>query len=188
MSDDDNGIDLPTKGKGTIQFPTKKVEPTQTLNYTKWIAEGYLYVINKALKVVANDPNPEAGKYCMEIGFKTGFPGVIAPEWITKDQPMLKIILNHQFFDLVVEDTFFSVRLYFGGVETTLSIPFAAIVWFHDGDGFTLSFEYPINDSSPAESVNPEEPEETTEPEKTTAEIVSLDAFRSNNNDEKDID
>lgn len=179
--DDDNRIDLPTRGKGTIAFPTKKIEPNQTLNYAKWVADGYLYVINKALTVVANDPKPEAGKYCMEIGFKTGFPGVIAPEWIIKDKPMLKIILNNQFFDLIVEDTFFSVRLYFGGVETTLSIPYAAIVWFHDGNGFTLSFEYPTNDFS-AKAVNTEE---SKEPEKTTATVVSLDAFRGNNNDEE---
>lgn len=165
----------------TIKFPTKSTKSAPTLDYTKWVAEGYLYIINRALTVIANDPNPEDGKYCIEIGFKTGFPGVVAPDWVIKDQPNLKIILNNQFFNLVVKDASFSVTLFFGGKKVTLTIPFAAVVWFHDDNGFTLSFEYPIE----------KEPElviqtDTEKPEETTAVIVSLDAFRSKTDDEGD--
>lgn len=165
----------------TIQFPTKP-KSKETLDYAKWVAEGYIYVISKALSVVASDPNPEAGKYCIEIGFKTDFPGVVAPEWLIKNQPTLKIILNNQFFDLVVKDASFSVTLYFGGKETPLTIPLAAIVFFRDSNGFTLSYEYPTEKNSKlsVESVNTD----TEETKETTADIVSLDAFRSNNNDE----
>lgn len=174
----------------TIKFPTKKVTKKATLDYAKWVAEGYIYVISKALSVVANDPKPEAGKYCIEIGFKTDFPGVVAPEWLIKNQPTLKIILNNQFFNLVVKDGAFSVTLFFGGTETSLTIPLAAIVWFQDSAGFTLSYEYPTEKNSKlsVESVNTdtEETKETKETKETTADIVSLDAFRSNNNDEGD--
>ena len=164
----------------TIKFPTKPVEPEQTLDYARWVAEGYLYVIHKALAVVANDPNIEVGKYSIEIGFKTNFPGIVAPDWIIQDQTILKIILNNQFSDLVVDETGFSVTLFFNGEETPLIIPFAAIVWFQDGNGFTLSFEYPTKEEFSAKSLN------TDKAEETTADVVSLDAFRSSNNDEGD--
>ena len=181
MSDDDdnNGIDLPTKGDGTIKFPSKTVKPEQTLDYNRWVAEGYLEVIKNAIRVAAEDPKNETGKYNFEIDFKTAYKGLIVPEWVINNQTTLKIILNNQYFDLVADDDVFEVTLFFNNVEARLTIPFKSIVTFKDGhNGFLLSYEYPPEKSKkPVVELVPDEPE--------VAEVVSLDAFRNKGDKDK---
>ncbi len=168
MSDDDNGI---------VDFPKSKV--SGTLDYNRWVAEGYLNVIKKAIHTAANDPHNETGKYNFEIDFKIAYKGLIVPEWVINNQTTLKIILNNQYFNLVVDDDVFEVTLFFNNVEARITIPFKSIVMFKDGhNGFMLSYEYPPEKTeAPKVELVPDEPE--------VAEIVSLDAFRNKGDEDK---
>ena len=44
----------------------------------------------------------------------------------------MTIVIQHRFWDLKVEDDGFSVGLSFGGVPSTLAVPFAAVTEFLD--------------------------------------------------------
>lgn len=171
MSDDD----------GIVEFPKQKM--SGTLDYNRWIAEGYLEVIKNAICTAADDPHNETGKYNFEISFKTAYEGLIIPEWIIKNQPVLTIILNNQYFDLEVVDgiTAFEVTLFFNDKETRITIPFKSIVTFKDGHvGFLLSYEYP-----PEKKVEKIAEVELEADEPIVATVISLDAFRNKGNEDK---
>jgi hypothetical protein len=54
----------------------------------------------------------------------------------------MTIVIQHRFWDLKVEDDGFSVGLSFGGVPSTLRVPFAAVTQFHDpAVEFALTFQ-----------------------------------------------
>ena len=70
-------------------------------------------------------------------------PGVSIPKHLMERFPEeMTIVLQHRFWDLKVEDDQFSVGLSFGGVPSTLVVPFAAVTRFHDpAVEFSLTFQ-----------------------------------------------
>jgi uncharacterized protein len=67
----------------------------------------------------------------------------------------MTIVLQHRFWDLKVEGAAFGVGLSFGGVPSSLHVPFDAVTRFHDpAVEFSLTFQ------ANAEEVPPEEHEE----------------------------
>ena len=74
----------------------------------------------------------------------------------------MTIVIQHRFWDLKVEDDGFTVGLSFGGVPSTLRVPFAAVTQFHDpAVEFALTFqanaaEEPPEDHEEAENDAPE--------------------------------
>jgi hypothetical protein len=68
-----------------------------------------------------------------KITFDTGAPGVRLSERLRAKYPeSMTIILQHQFWDLVVRDDAFEVGLSFGGVAEKLTIPLDAVTAFFD--------------------------------------------------------
>ncbi len=62
----------------------------------------------------------------------------------------MTIVIQHRFWDLKVEDDGFSVGLSFGGVPSTLEVPFAAVTQFHDpAVEFSLTFQANAADDLP---------------------------------------
>ncbi len=54
----------------------------------------------------------------------------------------IKIILQHQFWDLIIDDHKFSVVLSFSGKKKNISVPFNSITSFSDPSvGFSLQFK-----------------------------------------------
>jgi uncharacterized protein len=108
----------------------------------------------------------------------------------------MTIILQHQFWDLVVTEDRFEVGLSFGGIPERLVVPFAAIKSFFDPSvQFGLQFEpaeaateppaknLPAAPASSSVAVPPPaaaSPEKADEPIKPGdgAEVVRLDRFR----------
>jgi hypothetical protein len=101
------------------------------------------------------------------------------------------VILQHQFWDLVVTEERFEVGLSFGGVPERLVVPFSAIKSFFDPSvQFGLQFETsdaatPADENETAalqaaSALPVATNEEVTEPEKPSegAEVVRLDRFR----------
>jgi hypothetical protein len=149
------------------------------------------------------------GDHHFYISFDTKADGVRLSQRLRSQYPEeMTIILQHQFWDLSVDDDRFEVGLSFGGVPEKLGIPFAAINGFFDPSvQFGLQFETvgegqdnvvptatietkpaagepkkktPARSSVPAvASANTSEPP-PTEPDKPTggAEVVRLDRFR----------
>lgn len=128
------------------------------------------------------------------VTFRTDFPGVEMPEYLRTRYPAeMTIVLQHQFWDLDVEDDRFGVTLSFNDQPERLVIPFEALRVFADpGVEFGLQFTLG-NESEPAASsplplaaktgakprpVTEHEPAKDDEPETGGAEIVTLDRFR----------
>lgn len=155
------------------------------INYTKMVENALLEVVRDALRHVATNGLP--GDQHFYITFKTQFPGVSVPVHLSeryKDE--MTIVLQHQFWDVVVEKDYFTVDLSFNHKRETLRVPFAALTAFADPSvqfGLQFSVTTPEGDiSAETEAVleeltDNEEAEASKSPEKQ-GEIITLDAFR----------
>ncbi len=141
------------------------------------------------------------GEHHFKITFASAAPGVKLSARMRAQYPeSMTIILQHQFWDLVVREEAFEVGLSFGGVAEKLMIPFEAVTAFFDpAVQFGLQFA-PADAAPAAEAEAGERPEEAPVPvlkaveepknaetspaaaaKKETpsgAEVVSLDRFR----------
>ena len=83
------------------------------------------------------------GEHHFYISFDTRADGVRLSDRIKAQYPeQMTIILQHQFWDLEVDEDGFSVGLSFGGVPEKLQVPFEAIKGFFDPSvQFGLQFE-----------------------------------------------
>jgi uncharacterized protein len=73
------------------------------------------------------------GEHHFKITFDTAAPGVRLSERMRAQYPQtMTIILQHQFWDLVVREEAFEVGLSFGGVPERLAVPFDAVTAFYD--------------------------------------------------------
>jgi hypothetical protein len=144
-------------------------------------------LIRMALERAAS-PEGIPGEHHFYITFKTRAPGVKAPGDVRAKYPdEMTVVLQHQYWDLVVGDAHFSVMLKFGGQAKVLSIPYMAITRFYDPSvQFLLQFETPeVSDDSDVEDATPEAATADAAPGAEVApidpdqpKVVSLDQFR----------
>src|SRR3954451_23471259 len=83
------------------------------------------------------------GEHHFYISFDTRAENVQLSQRMRAQYPAeMTIVLQHQFWDLVVSDEGFEVGLSFGGVPERLVVPFAAIKGFADPSvQFAVQFE-----------------------------------------------
>lgn len=159
------------------------------------------------LRTVLTDAakNGLPGEHHFKITFATAAPGVRLSDRLRAQYPQaMTIILQHQFWDLVVREDAFDVGLSFGGVGEKLTVPFDAVTAFFDpavqfGLQFATAEAEPAQEADTAASL-PEKPagpaprlaadSQTAEAKPETssaaeakqessgAEVVSLDRFR----------
>lgn len=166
-------------------------QPRQSLlPYDEWTEEALRHVVVRALKHAAREGLP--GGHHFYVTFRTDHPGVEVPPRLRTQYPQeMTIVLQHQFWDLRVDETAgaFSIGLSFGGVPATLAIPFAAVTAFVDPEvRFGLRFRAagelaaaPPEAGDPVQQLAESRPEpepETAAPEPEAPQVVSLDAFR----------
>ncbi len=141
-------------------------------------------VVKMALKRAAS-PQGLPGDHHFYITFKTHAPGVSGPPELLGQFPdEMKIVLQHQYWDLAPGETFFAVTLKFGGQPKRLSIPYAAVTQFFDPHAqFMLQFTGPPPEASEDRAPEPG-PDEASAASETPAaagdepKVVSLDQFR----------
>jgi uncharacterized protein len=152
-------------------------------------------VVRDALRKVQKTGLP--GEHHFYIAFNTKYPGVILSDRIAERYPReMTVVLQHQFWNLIITDDRFEVELSFDNIPEKLVIPFNSIKGFLDPSvQFGLQFEVvPVEDQEQPDSKrvaaaarnekSPETPEgESSEKAKsdddeTPAKVVSLDAFR----------
>jgi hypothetical protein len=114
------------------------------------------------------------------VTFATRDPGVVVPGFLREAYPdTLTIVLEHQFWDLEVDDHEFSVTLRFGGIPHRIVVPFAALKSFVDpGVEFGLSFEGPTLANEEAEAEAPETGAPAPAQPSGAGAVVELEAFR----------
>lgn len=102
-----------------------------TINYEILAREALRSVVKSVLKRVAKDGLP--GEHHFYISFHTTAPGVKISNRISAQYPKeMTIVLQHQYWDLKVEEDHFEVRLSFANIPELLVIPYSAIKVFFD--------------------------------------------------------
>ncbi len=150
------------------------------INYDKLIEKSLKNVVVEALRIVERQGLP--GEHHFYITFKTNHPRTQISEPLKSQYPEeMTIVIQHQFSNLIVETSGFSIDLSFGGIRQSLFIPFDAITYFADPYAkFGLSFNFddePISHNTD----NDFAAEMEEQPKKTSngvATVVSIDAFR----------
>jgi uncharacterized protein len=171
--------------------------PTDHIRYDVLTREALRGVLRRVLTDAATQGLP--GDHHFFITFLSKAPGVkISPRLLAQYPEEMTIILQHQFWDLVVTEDRFEVGLSFGGTPERLVVPFDAIKSFVDPSvDFGLQFEPHEQDAAtqadapelaPPATELPFDEESATSSEKPSekasgkpsegAEVVRLDRFR----------
>ena len=101
------------------------------IGYDALVESALRSVTREALRRVATDGWP--GKHHAYITFRTDAPGVDVPDSLRARYPdELTIVLQHQFWDLEVENEHFAVTLSFDKVGHRLTVPFSALTSYAD--------------------------------------------------------
>jgi len=98
-------------------------------------------IVRAALQQIAETGLP--GEHHFYISFQTTAPGVVLSKRLREKYPAeMTIVLQHRFWDLLVSQDRFEVKLTFDGVPERLVVPFASIRVFVDPSvHFGLQFE-----------------------------------------------
>jgi hypothetical protein len=169
---------------------------TDHIRYDVLARDALRGVLRRVLTDAAEHGLP--GEHHFFITFLSTADGVkLSPRLLAQYPEEMTIILQHQFWDLVVTEDRFEVGLSFGGIPERLVVPFAAIKSFLDPSvQFGLQFEpseavaeapsaklpaVPASPALPAVAAEPPAAEDKgDEPAKPGegAEVVRLDRFR----------
>ena len=153
--------------------------PESLIPYDEIVQEALRDVVGRVLGEVERTGGLP-GEHHFYITFDTRMPGVSIPRHLAERFPEdMTIVIQHRFWDLKVEGDAFSVGLSFGGVSSTLRVPFAAVTDFVDpAVDFSLKFQ------ANATEVTREEHDEAENDEPAAAEaddgsnVVSVDFTR----------
>ncbi len=153
------------------------------LDYDEIVETALRNVVKESLNIISKKGLKD--DHYFYISFYADYEGVIVPkELIKNNEKEIKIILQHQFWDLFVDDFKFSVVLSFNGKKKNIIVPYNAISSFSDPSvGFGLQFKNNNEDEIPEVNNEIIYPEKNQDIKKQNAEILSLDAFRSKNLD-----
>jgi hypothetical protein len=115
---------------------------TDLIRYDLLVQDALRNAVRRVLVEAARDGLP--GDHHFFISFRTQAPGVRLSNRMREQYPQeMTIVLQHQYWDLVVGDLGFEVGLSFHGKSETLAIPFAAVTGFFDPSvDFGLKFEF----------------------------------------------
>jgi hypothetical protein len=168
---------------------------TDHIRYDVLARDALRGVLRRVLSDAAEHGLP--GEHHFFITFLSTADGVkLSPRLLAQYPDEMTIILQHQFWDLVVTEDRFEVGLSFGGIPERLVVPFAAIKSFLDPSvQFGLQFEpaegaaeappaklpaVPTPSALPATTAPEAAADSKDESAKTGegAEVVRLDRFR----------
>lgn len=150
---------------------------TNTIDYRAYMDRAFRGLVADVLAMVAQSGMP--GEHHFFITFHTNHPGVSMPQWLLAEHPgTLTIVLQHEYYDLEVDDESFSVSLSFKNRPAHLRVPFEAIESFADpaaqfGLRFTLDDQA---EEAPAQKEKAMPPREALAD--SEAKVIQLDAFR----------
>jgi len=105
---------------------------TDLIRYDLLVQDAMRGVMRQVLSDVAENGGLP-GEHHFTISFRTGAPGVKISRRLAEQWPReLTIILQHQYSDLLVDETGFGVKLSFRSIPESLYIPFEAVTGFFD--------------------------------------------------------
>jgi len=153
--------------------------PESLIPYDEIVQEALRDVVGRVLGEIERSGGLP-GEHHFYITFKTRVPGVTIPKHLSERFPdEMTIVLQHRFWDLKVEEDSFSVGLSFGGVPSTLRVPFAAVTDFVDpAVDFSLKFQASGGEGAHEEHEEAENDAPAGEPGEDGSNVVSVDFTR----------
>jgi len=177
---------------------------TDRFHYDALVDDALRSVVRRVLTQVAEKGLP--GSHHFYISFRSTDPGVELPEYLLAKYPEeMTIVLQHQYWDLILDDTFFEVTVSFNKQQEHIKVPFTALSAFVDPSvRFGLQFDrkdktgekadlppptpLPAPEKRPslggptasgeASADTPSEAGSEAKPEDAAAKVVKLDSFR----------
>lgn len=115
--------------------------PVDHIRYDILAQEALRGVVRTVLADAAENGLP--GEHHFYISFDTCADGVrLSPRMLAEYPKEMTIVLQHQFWDLMVTAEGFEVGMSFGGIPERVAVPFTAIKGFHDPSvEFILRFQ-----------------------------------------------
>lgn len=119
----------------------KKAMEPELLHYEKIVEDALRSVVRTSLEQVSTFGLPDG--HSLYITFMTHAAGVDIPQRLVETYPEeMTIVLEHQFWNLTIDEAWFSVELSFNRRQERLEVPFAAVTSFADPSvPFGLKFE-----------------------------------------------
>jgi hypothetical protein len=155
--------------------------PESLIPYDEIVQDALRAVVGRVLREV-EQTGALPGEHHFYITFNTRMPGVAIPKHLSDRFPdEMTIVIQHRFWDLKVEQDGFTVGLSFGGVPSTLNVPFAAVTQFHDpAVEFALTFQANAADELPDEheAAQNDSPAADAEQAEDGSNVVSVDFTR----------
>jgi hypothetical protein len=175
-------------------------------HYDALVDDALRSVVRRVLTQVAEKGLP--GSHHFYISFRSTDPGVELPEYLRAKYPEeMTIVLQHQYWDLIINDTWFEVTVSFNKQQERIKVPFAALSAFVDPSvRFGLQFDRrdkaagdkadtaaaptplpapekrpPLAAPSgpgPGQEAKQEPATDAAKPEDAASKIVKLDSFR----------
>lgn len=120
-----------------------------TIDYEALTQDAMRGVVRTVLTRIAKTGLP--GDHHFYISFDTEHPGASLSKRLREKYPReMTIVLQHRFWDLVIHDERFEVKLTFDGIPERLVVPFDAIkVFFDPSVRYGLQFEDPDTGTDP---------------------------------------
>jgi hypothetical protein len=169
-------------------------------HYDALVDDALRSVVRRVLVQVAEKGLP--GSHHFYISFRSTDPGVELPDYLRAKYPEeMTIVLQHQYWDLILTEDFFEVTVSFNKQQERIKVPFMALSAFVDPSvRFGLQFDRkdkaanlldksdsaavaptPLPAPEPKAKADPAEAEAAAaeaKPEDAASKIVKLDSFR----------
>ena len=120
-------------------------------HYDALVDDALRGVVRRVLRQVGEKGLP--GSHHFYISFRSTDPGVHLPDYLRAKYPEeMTIVLQHQYWDLIINDEFFEVTVSFNKQQERIKVPFAALSAFVDPSvRFGLQFDRKDKGALPAE-------------------------------------
>ncbi len=143
------------------------------MGYEQMARDALRGVVREALRRAVNEGLP--GAHHFYISFRTHAPGVDLDESLSEKYPEeMTIVLEHQYWDLAVDEDAFEVTLKFNDIPKYIRVPFEAVTQFADPSvNFGLKFDVALSLLG-----EPGDDDSTPAKKGESGQVVSLDAFR----------
>jgi len=147
-------------------------------DYDLMVQQALRFVVKESLKYVERNGLP--GNHHFYITFRTDRSDVEMPDYLRQKHPEeITIVLQHQFWDIHVDEEYFRVSLSFNDRQEALKIPYDSLVSFMDpSEKFGLQFTPSEGPALEDYDFEDEEGAHASRTTKSKGKVVTLDTFR----------
>ena len=148
------------------------------INYQKILNKNLLNVFIDILKKI--ESNGLDGTNHLYITFKTDNSKNIVPEWLLLKYPdEMTIVIQHEYYHLSVNKSFFNIGLSFNNIKADLKISFDSIISFADPSA-NFGLNYKLNNYNKKKEKNKKKILKKNIKENNNSNVIKFSKFKKN--------